>query len=142
MRHFTKEQPCPICRGYPTVKPGDGYKCEGYLSLDGTTAHCTRSEFAGELEPQHTNSEDEDLAWVDHLVGNHLAFHRQQISYGVWVDEDEDGGEEIILELMCVKCKITECCGFPNRSFLKNKRSITSILVDFNARHKEKSKEK
>lgn len=46
---FTAENPCPICGGDPSIPQGQGRRCAGFLSSDGTTAHCTREQFAGSL---------------------------------------------------------------------------------------------
>lgn len=50
-QRFTKKNPCPICGGGDNLPRGAGQRCSGFLSDDGTYAHCTREEQAGQLEP-------------------------------------------------------------------------------------------
>ncbi len=50
-QRFTKRSPCPICGGGDDLPRGTGRRCSGFLSADGTYAHCTREEHAGQLEP-------------------------------------------------------------------------------------------
>ena len=45
-QRFTREQPCPICRGYDAAPRGKRRRCFGFLSNDGAYAHCTREELA------------------------------------------------------------------------------------------------
>jgi AAA domain len=52
---FRKGHPCPICGGHDEAHRGQGERCYGYLSDDGTFAHCTRPEHAGQLR-QHADS--------------------------------------------------------------------------------------
>ncbi len=48
-QRFTRERPCPICRGYSAAPRRKGRRCYGFLSSDGVYAHCTREEVAGGL---------------------------------------------------------------------------------------------
>lgn len=59
-QRFTKRSPCPICGGGDNMERGAGRRCSGFLSDDGTYAHCTREEHAGQLEP--TNAEPRTFA--------------------------------------------------------------------------------
>ena len=52
IRRFTSEDPCPICSGSQDEPRGNGTRCFGFLGSDGVFAHCSREEFAGEIE-QH-----------------------------------------------------------------------------------------
>lgn len=49
-QRFTKQRPCPICRGYDDAPRGTSRRCFGFLSSDREYAHCTREEIAGDLE--------------------------------------------------------------------------------------------
>ena len=49
-QRFTRAHPCPICDGSEQTPRGRGERCYGFLSEDGTYAHCTRAEHAGQLE--------------------------------------------------------------------------------------------
>jgi hypothetical protein len=51
VERFTVTNPCPICGGYERLPHGRGERCYGYLSSDGQYAHCTREEYAGDLQP-------------------------------------------------------------------------------------------
>jgi hypothetical protein len=51
IERFTADNPCPICGGYERLPHGRGERCYGYLSSDGQYAHCTREEYAGNLQP-------------------------------------------------------------------------------------------
>src|SRR5215218_5179008 len=55
-QRFTAEKPCPICGGYDGAERGNGFRCYGFLSDDGRYAHCSREEYAGDLE-QKPNSD-------------------------------------------------------------------------------------
>ena len=48
-QRFTRTTPCPICAGFDGARRGHGQRCFGFLSSDGTYAHCTREEHAGTL---------------------------------------------------------------------------------------------
>ena len=48
-QRFTKDRPCPICRGHQGLPRGQGRRCAGFLSADGQYAHCSREEHAGHL---------------------------------------------------------------------------------------------
>lgn len=50
-RRFRRGHPCPICNGHKDLPPGKGARCAGYLSSDGQYAHCTREEYAGQIQP-------------------------------------------------------------------------------------------
>ncbi len=45
----TAANPCPICGGHDGQRRGEGLRCYGFTSEDGTWAHCTRDEHAGDL---------------------------------------------------------------------------------------------
>lgn len=63
-QRYTKERPCPICGGYPTLPAGHGVRCFGFVSDDGIYCRCTRPEYAGDLD-----IESETEAYVHHLTG-------------------------------------------------------------------------
>ena len=46
---FTASSPCPVCGGHEDLTRGRGVRCYGFLTPDGSYAHCTRSELAGPL---------------------------------------------------------------------------------------------
>lgn len=48
-QRFSPDNPCPICGGHPRLPSGQGQRCHGYVSADGTWAHCSREEYAGHL---------------------------------------------------------------------------------------------
>ena len=48
-QRFKKNSPCPICSGYDGELRGRGVRCFGFVSADGSWAHCTREEHAGGL---------------------------------------------------------------------------------------------
>jgi len=48
-QRFNKAHSCPICGGYDQAPRGKGVRCFGFLSEDGSFAHCTRAEHAGDL---------------------------------------------------------------------------------------------
>jgi hypothetical protein len=48
-QRFTTAHPCPVCRGHAQAARGQGVRCWGFLSSDGTYAHCSRDEYAGAL---------------------------------------------------------------------------------------------
>ncbi len=50
-QRFTKAHPCPVCGGHEQMPQGQGARCWGFLSDDGTYAHCTREEYRGDLRP-------------------------------------------------------------------------------------------
>src|SRR5215207_3420655 len=47
---FKTRNPCPVCSGGEDMPAGRGVRCYGFLSSDGHYSHCTREEFAGDLE--------------------------------------------------------------------------------------------
>jgi hypothetical protein len=49
-QRFSPSRPCPICGGHDQKRRGEGVRCYGFLSDDGEWAHCTRDEYAGDLE--------------------------------------------------------------------------------------------
>jgi hypothetical protein len=63
MIQATRRAPCPICQGHRDMPPGKGVRCFGFVSDDGTYAHCTRDELAGGM-PQH-----KDATYVHRLAG-------------------------------------------------------------------------
>lgn len=50
MQPHRKQKPCRVCGGHREMKPGAGERCWGFLSDDGSYAHCSREEFAGSIE--------------------------------------------------------------------------------------------
>ncbi len=48
-QRFSAHLPCPICGGFASQRRGKGRRCHGYLSHDGSFAHCTREEYAAGL---------------------------------------------------------------------------------------------
>jgi hypothetical protein len=48
-QRFSRDHPCPICGGHTQLRPGQGERCFGFVSTDGTYAHCSREEVAGDL---------------------------------------------------------------------------------------------
>jgi hypothetical protein len=40
-----------VCGGWPELPQGQGVRCTGFFSDDGTWAHCTRENYAGTLRP-------------------------------------------------------------------------------------------
>ncbi len=42
LQRFTKERPCPICRGWDRMDRGEGKRCHGYISSDRSYAHCAQ----------------------------------------------------------------------------------------------------
>jgi 5S rRNA maturation endonuclease (ribonuclease M5) len=48
-QRFRKAHPCPICNRHDDAPRGQGARCYGFLSHDGTFAHCTSDDFAGAL---------------------------------------------------------------------------------------------
>jgi hypothetical protein len=49
-QRFKTGNPCPICGGGEHMPVRRGVRCYGFLGSDGRYAHCTREEFAGNLE--------------------------------------------------------------------------------------------
>ena len=49
-QRFRSDRPCPVCGGHANLSRGKGRRCYGYLSEDGSYAHCTREEHAGPLD--------------------------------------------------------------------------------------------
>lgn len=47
---FAPRNPCPICGGHERMPHGKGERCYGFMGSDGRYAHCTREEFAGNLD--------------------------------------------------------------------------------------------
>ena len=47
---FTHRDPCPICGGGDDLPRGAGVRCYGFLSSDGDYAHCSREDYAGQLQ--------------------------------------------------------------------------------------------
>ena len=55
-QRFTRNSPCPVCGGFDEAPRGKGMRCYGFLSEDGSFAHCTREEQAGAL-PRNPGSQ-------------------------------------------------------------------------------------
>ena len=49
-QRFRSDHPCPVCAGHEDLPQGKGRRCYGFLADDGLYAHCTREEYAGELD--------------------------------------------------------------------------------------------
>ena len=49
-QRFRLNRPCPVCGGHADLPQGEGRRCYGFLSEDGSYAHCTREEHAGPLD--------------------------------------------------------------------------------------------
>ena len=49
-QRFTRDRPCPVCTGYKEAPRKRGIRCFGFRSEDGRWGHCSRPEYAGELE--------------------------------------------------------------------------------------------
>ena len=54
-QRFKADHPCPVCGGHAGQPQGMGTCCYGFLSDDGLYAHCTREEYAGNLERKPTS---------------------------------------------------------------------------------------
>ena len=54
-RRFPRQHPCPICGGDERDPRGQGRRCFGFLSGDGEWAHCTRAEYAGDLQVKQSS---------------------------------------------------------------------------------------
>lgn len=78
-QRWSKDRPCPICGGYPSLPQGKGERCYGYLSSDGKYAHCTREEYANGI-PQNpsSNTYPHNLAVLE--ITNQIAPEPTQIS--------------------------------------------------------------
>ena len=50
LQRFTRNRPCPVCNGRDGDQRGRGKRCFGFLSDNDDYAHCTRPEYAGQLE--------------------------------------------------------------------------------------------
>ena len=46
-QRFTEEHPCPICDGHNDMPQGEGIRCWGFISRDGSKVFCTREEYGG-----------------------------------------------------------------------------------------------
>ena len=64
-QRFKRDHPCPVCGGHEGLPQGQGRRCYGFISDDGLYAHCTREDYAGNLE-QNTNSN----TYAHYLNGN------------------------------------------------------------------------
>ncbi len=62
-QRFTKDNPCPVCRGYEQQGRGQGKRCHGFRSEDGNYAYCTRDEWSTEA----ISFNRETNAWVHDL---------------------------------------------------------------------------
>ena len=49
-QRFRSNRPCPVCGGHADLPQGEGRRCYGFLSEDGSYAHCTREERSGHLD--------------------------------------------------------------------------------------------
>src|SRR3712207_3609107 len=85
-QRFTERNPCPICGGHKDEERGKGRRCWGYLSDDGEWAHCTREEYAGELE-RHPSSG----TYAHYLAGAcNCGVDHEGCSSDDWDDEETD----------------------------------------------------
>ena len=55
-QRFRSSRPCPVCGGHAGLPQGEGRRCFGFLSEDGSYAHCTREERAGPLDQNPDSS--------------------------------------------------------------------------------------
>lgn len=55
-QRFTAAKPCPICNGSENDARGQASRCHGFLSGDGSYAHCSREEYGGSC-PYNSNSQ-------------------------------------------------------------------------------------
>src|SRR3712207_1406595 len=55
-QRFSATNPCPVCGGYDGAERGNGSRCYGFISDDGRFAHCSREEYAGNLEISESSS--------------------------------------------------------------------------------------
>jgi len=62
-QRFTRDTPCPVCRGYEQAGRGQGKRCHGFRSEDGNFAYCTREEWSGAALRYDENAG----AWVHDL---------------------------------------------------------------------------
>lgn len=62
-QRFTRENPCPVCRGYEQAGRGQGKRCHGFRSDDGNFAYCTREEWSGDA----LRHDEHAGAWVHDL---------------------------------------------------------------------------
>ena len=49
-QRFKLDRPCPVCAGHEDMPHRERSRCYGFLSDDGLYAHCTREEYAGNLD--------------------------------------------------------------------------------------------
>ena len=54
-QRFSRSRSCPICGGYDRAPRHKGIRCFGFLSDDGSFAHCTRSEYSRGLSLNHSS---------------------------------------------------------------------------------------
>jgi len=62
-QRFTRDNPCPVCRGYEQAGRGQGKRCHGFRSEDGNFAYSTREEWSGDAVRHDENAG----AWVHDL---------------------------------------------------------------------------
>jgi P4 family phage/plasmid primase-like protien len=62
---FRHDHPCPICGGYDEARRGQGERCWGFLSPNGTVAFCTNDACGGALAKEAKND-----AYRHRLVGD------------------------------------------------------------------------
>ena len=55
-QRVSSHEPCVICGGHDRIPQGQGRRCHGYRSSDGTHAYCSRGELAGALHQQGESS--------------------------------------------------------------------------------------
>src|SRR5439155_11444245 len=46
-QRFSRTNPCPVCSGHDAMARRRGQRCYGFVSSDGSFAHCTREDYAG-----------------------------------------------------------------------------------------------
>lgn len=66
-QRYTQHRPCPVCGGHRFLPSGKGVRCMGFTSSDGTYAHCSRPEKAGNLEPEQKPA---GVTFAHRLVGD------------------------------------------------------------------------
>jgi DNA polymerase-1 len=63
-QRFSIDNPCPVCHGHNALPHGTGERCYGFLSDDGSYAHCTREEYS-----DNCRYEEESKTYAHCLTG-------------------------------------------------------------------------